>query len=410
MANKAYSQYLILVLTLIFVNINYADTVARYFDYSSGDTVTDVNLDGNFNNIVNELNGGLTNDNADTANGFRFIQILGTLPAAGNQGRVVFQQSDNSLYFDTGSAWRQVVTPSGSAVQGDIVYFGGTTWDLLAKNATSTRYLSNTGGSNNPAWAQVNLANGITIASQATGDILYASSSSAWTRLGVGSNGQVLKLASGLPSWASGSNVELFTANGTFTTNANTTIVYITMCGSGGGGEGGNGGSTNGGGGGAECIVNYPYTVSASTAYDVVIGAAGAGGVGNNPGTNGAASTFDTTLSAAGGTGGGSAVAGDGGIGGANTATSWISFSASISTATVGETGGNGRGIPGGNGGRGGASNGGGGGGSLFGDGASGGTSGGAAGTGYGSGGAGAGNGSSGDGGTGTAGICIVMF
>lgn len=40
------------------------------------------------------------------------------------------------------------------------------------------------------------------IASQATGDILYASSATAWTRLGVGSNGQVLTLASGVPSWA----------------------------------------------------------------------------------------------------------------------------------------------------------------------------------------------------------------
>lgn len=42
----------------------------------------------------------------------------------------------------------------------------------------------------------------LTVASQATGDIIYASSSSAWARLGVGSNGQFLKLASGLPSWA----------------------------------------------------------------------------------------------------------------------------------------------------------------------------------------------------------------
>src|SRR6185312_3218356 len=31
-----------------------------------------------------------------------------------------------------------------------------------SKSATATRYLSNTGSSNNPAWAQVNLANGVT--------------------------------------------------------------------------------------------------------------------------------------------------------------------------------------------------------------------------------------------------------
>ena len=45
-------------------------------------------------------------------------------------------------------------------------------------------------------------ASKLAIGSQATGDILYASSSSAWTRLGVGSNGDVLTLAGGVPTWA----------------------------------------------------------------------------------------------------------------------------------------------------------------------------------------------------------------
>lgn len=44
----------------------------------------------------------------------------------------------------------------------------------------------------------------LAIASQATGDILYASSSTAWARLGVGSNGDVLTLAGGVPTWAAG--------------------------------------------------------------------------------------------------------------------------------------------------------------------------------------------------------------
>jgi hypothetical protein len=50
-----------------------------------------------------------------------------------------------------------------SATQGDLLYASGAnTWAALAKNTSSTRYLSNTGTSNNPAWAQVNLANGVT--------------------------------------------------------------------------------------------------------------------------------------------------------------------------------------------------------------------------------------------------------
>ena len=50
----------------------------------------------------------------------------------------------------------------GSMVQGDLIYADNSALSRLAKNASSTRYLSNTGTSNNPAWAQVNLANGVT--------------------------------------------------------------------------------------------------------------------------------------------------------------------------------------------------------------------------------------------------------
>jgi hypothetical protein len=42
----------------------------------------------------------------------------------------------------------------------------------------------------------------INVGSDATGDIYYRDVSGAFVRLGVGSNGQVLKLASGVPSWA----------------------------------------------------------------------------------------------------------------------------------------------------------------------------------------------------------------
>jgi hypothetical protein len=50
-----------------------------------------------------------------------------------------------------------------SATQGDLLYASAAnTLAVLAKNTTATRYLSNTGSSNNPAWAQINLANGVT--------------------------------------------------------------------------------------------------------------------------------------------------------------------------------------------------------------------------------------------------------
>lgn len=53
----------------------------------------------------------------------------------------------------------------------------------------------------------------INVGSDATGDIYYRNSGGAFTRLGVGSDGQVLTLTSGLPSWAaagsSGANAAL---------------------------------------------------------------------------------------------------------------------------------------------------------------------------------------------------------
>lgn len=50
-----------------------------------------------------------------------------------------------------------------SVSQGDILYGSASnTISSLAKNTSSTRYLSNTGSSNNPAWAQVDLSNGVT--------------------------------------------------------------------------------------------------------------------------------------------------------------------------------------------------------------------------------------------------------
>lgn len=47
--------------------------------------------------------------------------------------------------------------------QGDLLYASAAnTLAKLAKSASTTRYLSNTGASNNPAWAQVDLSNGVT--------------------------------------------------------------------------------------------------------------------------------------------------------------------------------------------------------------------------------------------------------
>lgn len=76
-------------------------------------------------------------------------------------------------------------TGQSSWTQGDIPYYtSGTSLTKLAKNTTATRYISNTGTSNAPAWAQINLANGV------TGDLPFANlaQGSALSVLGVTGN------------------------------------------------------------------------------------------------------------------------------------------------------------------------------------------------------------------------------
>jgi len=157
-----------------------AGTISRYFTYSTGDDVTAINLNGNFDNIVNEFNGGLDNQNANTTEGFWFIEVLGSLPAAGNQGRVVFLTTSNSLWFDTGATWLPSIVYTGTASQGDIFYYDGTNWVLLNKNSTNTTYLNNQGTNNNPSWGKVEISTGLTIATQAQGDIIAASTGTTW--------------------------------------------------------------------------------------------------------------------------------------------------------------------------------------------------------------------------------------
>lgn len=62
----------------------------------------------------------------------------------------------------TAPSWQPSAT-SVLTTQGDLLYASAAnTLARLAKNTSATRYLANTGTSNNPAWAQVDLTNGVT--------------------------------------------------------------------------------------------------------------------------------------------------------------------------------------------------------------------------------------------------------
>lgn len=130
--------------------------------------------------------------------------------------------------------------PWPTVAQGDIFYgSAASVISKLTKTATAS-FLDNSGTSNNPAWAakaaltktddtNVTLALGGTpatsllaatsltlgwtgqlavtrggtgLANAATGDILYGSAADTLSRLAASTNGRVLTLASGIPSWA----------------------------------------------------------------------------------------------------------------------------------------------------------------------------------------------------------------
>ena len=120
-------------------------------------------------------------------------------------------------------------------VQGDLIYgSAASTTTRLPKDTNATRYLSNTGASNNPLWALVNLSNGITgvlslanggtgsIMTASNGGIVYSTATSLAILSGTSTAGRVLQSGtSSAPNWSyatypsvAGSNGNILMSNG----------------------------------------------------------------------------------------------------------------------------------------------------------------------------------------------------
>lgn len=91
-----------------------------------------------------------------SSNGVDYERSTPTWPTSASTSGKFVQSNGTDLVMSA-------QTVPTSIAQGDLLYGSATnTVSALAKNASATRYLSNTGTTNNPAWVQVDLSNGVT--------------------------------------------------------------------------------------------------------------------------------------------------------------------------------------------------------------------------------------------------------
>ena len=131
-----------------------------------------------------------------------------------------------------------------SQAQGDVLYATSTTvLSRLAKDANSTRVLTNTGTNNNPAWAQVTLTTGVTgtlpVANGGTGAtsltdkavlISQDSGTDAVGSVALTTDGQIIVGGSGGPAAATitaGSGISVTNGSNSITVASTSTLSVI---------------------------------------------------------------------------------------------------------------------------------------------------------------------------------------
>lgn len=115
---------------LNFLRVNAAGTALEYAAPSGSGTVTSVNVSPGTTGMT-FVGGPVTTSGVITMGGTLAVTNGGLALTATSQGGIPFGAST-------------------------------TAYSILAKSTLATRYLSNTGTNNDPAWAQINLANGVT--------------------------------------------------------------------------------------------------------------------------------------------------------------------------------------------------------------------------------------------------------
>jgi len=159
----------------------------------------------------------------------------GTLPIAAG-GTAVTSFTANGILYGNGTS-ALGVTAAGTTGQ---VLIGNTgsapTWGTLSSSAVTTFQTSLSGLTPNTATSgAVTLAGtlgatsgGTGLTSYTTGDIIYASATNTLSKLAAGTNGYILTLASGVPSWAANSATGASYNKTDFTATAGQTTFTVT--------------------------------------------------------------------------------------------------------------------------------------------------------------------------------------
>ena len=101
--------------------VRHVSTTGVRGPYSNSATATAGQVNSNFladNAVIAAKIADGTIAGTKFASGIKPVEVVGSLPSAGTQGRTVFLTSDNKIYRDTGSAWTAAV--AGSDITGGI--------------------------------------------------------------------------------------------------------------------------------------------------------------------------------------------------------------------------------------------------------------------------------------------------
>lgn len=198
-----------------------------------------VSLTTDVSGILPVANGGTGNSSLGALT--RTDDTNVTLTLGGSPSTALVNAASLTLGWTGQLAVSRGGTGLSSVTQGDLLYASASnTLSALAKNTSASRYLSNTGTSNNPAWAQIDLSNGVTgqlpLANGGTnanltasnGGIFYSTASAGAILSGTATANQVLLSgSSAAPAWSTATYPATTTINQLLYSSSANTIVGL---------------------------------------------------------------------------------------------------------------------------------------------------------------------------------------